>query len=209
MNLLADQFQRRVVLTIGEMCGLGLVVIWIGVYLLVRLMRSIRGDMPRPQSSIFVLRLRDIVFREPAQIMMRLWAEDRVAFVKGLWKEVGWPVARHGLPAGLPSDGMEVYRLHIPDGRAIAVVKMPEAQRKHETLLIGIVLPEDESLKHDLIRARHEVRFFFLNGWASGRDTDLCGWTIERELRTYNVGAPRDPEGFARALGAKLTELGL
>jgi hypothetical protein len=96
------------------------------------------------------------------------------------------------------------------DGRAIAVITAPRPEHKNEPLLIGVVLPSDPGLKDDLRRARRSAHFFVLNeggAGSSGRDTDLCGWTPDGKHLTYNVGAPRDVEGFARAVDAKLQEL--
>ena len=71
------------------------------------------------------------------------------------------------------------------------------------------MLPCDESLRDDVARARRFAHVFVLNRGSSeyGRETDLCSWNAAGRLFTYNVGAPRDPAGFARAVGAKLTEL--
>jgi hypothetical protein len=187
--------------------------------------RGAMRNMPRAQPSLFVIRLRDLVFNDPFTCMNLLWSEGRDAFVRGLWHEAGWKVprgrARVALPGGvpgevpaeqsdLPADGMSVHRLHLLDGRAIAVITAPPPQRKYEPLLIGVVLPSDPRLKDDLTLARRSAHFFVLNEGGvgnSGRDTDLCGWTLDKKHLTYNVGAPRDVEGFARAVDAKLQEL--
>jgi hypothetical protein len=193
--------------------GLALCLAWIvtagGKYLLLkRLSRYIRANTPRVQPGIFVMRLRDLVFQNPSLFMGRLWADDRRAFVQGLWKEVRAPIGRAGLVAGLPDEGMDVYRLHMPDGRAIAVVRMPNSPLMSEPILLGIVLPTDPSLGRDLVTARKAVRFFVLSRYQLGRSSDLCEWTIENKQLTYNVGASSDPEEFASAVAAKLEELG-
>src|SRR4051812_13488052 len=111
----------------GSLISLGLFVAFVvallllGNYFLKRLARSIIAGAPRAHPSCFVLRLRDLVFRDPATFMGRLWADDRRAFVSGLWKEVGQHMGHWATHKPLP-EGIDVHRLHLADGRRIAVV---------------------------------------------------------------------------------------
>jgi len=174
------------------------------------LLRSIfagwRRNAPTPEMKAFEYRLRDLIFRDPALFMTRLQCPDGLGFVASLWKECGWVVPKDKLPPDHPG-APDLHRFHLPDGRAIAVVKMPESRKALDPVLLGIVLPEDASLTRDLVRARRLVHFFVLYGPGYGRDSDLCEWPIKGRKLTYNVGAPRDPEGFARVVGNKLAEL--
>jgi len=221
-------------MTIGQHIILGVVIgvtIWIvGWWALRRtraaIFRSAMQSMPRAQSSAFEYRLSKMAFANPFALMEALWSERRDEFVRGLWHEAGGTIRRQrpvtvelpgGVPARIPRDrgdlpgeGLSVHRLHLLDGRAIAVITAPPNPRRYEPLLIGIVLPSDPSLKDDFARARRSVHFFVLNEGGVGdsrRTTDLCGWTADGKHLTYNCGAPRDVEGFARAVDAKLQEL--
>src|SRR4051812_297398 len=59
--------------------------------------RSILGNhfldrLPRPQHVCFVLRLRDLLFRDPFALLSLLWsdsADEGVAFLRRLWREIG------------------------------------------------------------------------------------------------------------------------
>jgi hypothetical protein len=223
---LAVSISQHVIL--GGVIG---VAIWVGGYWALRRMRaayfrSAMRSMPRAQSSAFESRLSKMAFANPFALMAALWSERRNEFVRGLWHEAGGTIRRQrpvtielpgGVPAqippdrgDLPDDGISVHRLHLLDGRAIAVITAPPNPRRYEPLLLGIVLPSDPSLKNDLVRARRSVHFFVLNEGGIGdssRTTDLCGWTADGKPLTYNCGAPRDVEGFARAIDAKLQEL--
>jgi len=178
---------------------------------------------PRQQPYLFETRLRDLVFRDPFSTMGILWSERRDAFVIKLWNDAAQPLAMPAMVTEqlgamkqqerIPPDGIAVHRLHLSDGRAIAVVSLPPPQRHGEPHLIGIVLPADESLRQDLAAARRRTEFFVLYDGAGGgdaqlRNTDLCGWTRDGRHLTYNVGARRDVEGFAKDVEAKLRELG-
>ena len=178
------------------------------------LKRSLRNmilsGMPRPQQFAFVIRLRDLVFSDPHRFMMMLFSEEKNWFVRGLWRECGAKAKRISDAGGSPEEGISVSQMQLRDGRALAVVKMPERVEEHETMFVGIVLPRDETLARDITRARQQVRFFYLNRYGGpdrSRTTDLCGWTIKKQLRTYNVGAPPTEQGFAEAIEKKLVEL--
>jgi len=179
-------------------------------HLLRALFRNMVARRPRAQRVKFARELRDLVFRDPFAFMSRLCADDRRAFVQSLWKEVGWKVARGGQRSADHEAEIDVKRLSFSDGRAIAVVCLPPPERDREAYFVGVVLPQDESLKRDLPRARRVVRYFVLNrgSMETGRSTDLCAWTPEGRELTYNIGAPKSPEGFARAVEEKLHELG-
>jgi hypothetical protein len=175
----------------------------------VRTQLQIRG--PRAHCSLFKLRLRDLVYRDPFAFMAMLWSDERDAFARRLWDEVGHAAARAPIaPGALPADGIAVRRMQISDGRALAVIVLPLPQRFGEPYLIGVLLPWDDTRQRDLFRARRALRYFVLSRYEPGRTTDLCEWTMvngsPREL-TYNVGAPTDPVGFARAIEAKLVEM--
>lgn len=169
--------------------------------------RSILAGMPRQQQLAFVYRLRDLVFADPHRYMTMLLSEDRHWFVRTLFQECKAFAPR--LPAGgSPVEAMTVTPMQLRDGRALAVVKMPEPVSQNETLFIGIILPRDETLARDVPRAKNLVRFFHLNRWGGqSRSTDLCGWTIKKQHRTYNVGATPTEQGFAEAIQKKLIEL--
>ena len=81
---------------------------------------------------------------------------------------------------GSPLEDMTVTHLQLRDGRALAVVRMPQPVDDHETLFIGIVLPRDETMARDIPRAKTLVRFFYLNRYSLSRSTDLCGWTVDK-----------------------------
>ena len=180
--------------------------IWIALQVLKRFLvgamwRSWLKNAPRQQPLAFVHRLRKITFDNPFATMNALWSNGRDGFVRKLWHDAG---GREHLPA----DGLAVHRMHLHDGRAIAVITMPPPEKRGEPYVIGVVLPGDKSLKQDLRRARRMTHLFVLNRWnGSGRDTDLCGWTADGKQLTYNVGGNRDVEGFTRTVDAKLTEL--
>jgi hypothetical protein len=173
------------------------------------LSRLFPANRATPQWKAFEYRLRDMVLRDPALFMARLCARDRQSFVASLWKEAGWADGRqvtHSIAS--PDIGPKVDCLRLTDGRPIAVVTLPESTKVHNPILIGVVLPEDERFAQDLARARRAVHYFVLYGFKSERSTDLCEWPVQGRQLTYNIGAPRDPAGFARAVEAKLTELG-
>lgn len=92
------------------------------------------------------------------------------------------------------------------DGLVLAVVMLPPPKLSGEAYLVGILLPADPSLERDINRARKLVRFFVLNRWESGRDTDFCEWKPSGKQLTYNIGAPKDPQGFAKAIEARRQE---
>ena len=193
--------------------AIALLVVVSGILLLrfyVRRMawRMVENVLQKQQHIAFELRLRDLVFRDPALFVGRLWANDRVGFVSGLWEEVGRKLAQHGAPAGLTPAGMAVDCLHLPDGRGIAVVKLPEFKGSSEFVLIGVVLPADPTFTTDTAKARAAARYFVLRPYSSGRSTDLCEWTAAGKELTYNIGAPRDAAGFARIVGETLQRLG-
>jgi len=187
-----------------------LVFSWLARRLGHAVLKNVSSSMPRTQSVLFVYRLRDLIFSDPFRFMSRLCAEDRQAFVQRLWVEGGWKVARARQVTEPADPAMDVQRFQFRDGRTIAVVCLPERQGLREALFVGVVLPMNESLMQDISRARQVVRFFVLHrfgGPDTSRVTDLRAWTAERRELTYNVGAPADPEGFARAVEAKLKEL--
>jgi len=139
------------------------VVLWLTGHTALRLtaaaiFRNAMRSMPRAQPERFVILLRDLAFRDPFTCMNLLWSEGRDGFVRGLWNEAGGKVAlggitiplAHGVTGeipmerrDLPADGISVHRLHVLDGRAIAVITAPPTQQKYEPVLIGIVLPSD------------------------------------------------------------------
>ena len=191
-----------------------LIAFLFAIAILFRIMNAVRMIMvhrfiaraARPQVVAFRMMLGDLVFRDPVTFMGRLWADDAAAFVRQLWKEAAAKVARADA-AEIPDAGMDVSRLHLDDGRPMAVITMPRPENIGEPYFIGVVLPADKSLSADMERARQAVRYFFLNRWEGGRDTDLCESTGKR-LLTFNIGSRRTPEAFAAAVGAKLQELG-
>jgi len=190
--------------------GIGLALRWLIVRLPLILRQSGIFAKPRVQWVGFVSELQDLVFRDPYVFMSRLCADDGKAFVKRLWVEVGSKMARVKRPAEAADPAMEVRQFRFRDGRAMAVVCLPAPQQAREAYFVGVVLPQDDSLKQDIPRARTAVRYFVLNrfgGPDKTRTTDLCAWTDNRKELTYNVGAPTTPEGFARAVEAKLLEL--
>jgi hypothetical protein len=190
--------------------------------------RTILGDiaqrLTRAQHQVFVSRLRELIFKDPFAYMNMLCSNEAKWFVDNLWKEVGDTCARPSLrgggsmealemdgsaaphPARLSPDGLgvELFRMH--DGLVLAVVKVPPPKLSGEAYLIGILLPADPSLERDINRARKQVRFFVLNRWESGRNTDFCEWKPNGKQLTYNIGAPKDPQGFAKAIEARRQE---
>jgi hypothetical protein len=172
--------------------------------------RALEG-MPREQPLIFEERLRDFVFRNPYDAMELLFSDGREGFLRKLWDESKPPPKRAGFEPSLPSEGMSVYRTRLSDGRAIAVIEPPKPERDLEPHLFGVVVPQDQTLKADLARARKTTRFFVLRRGSSvnNNKTDLCGWTHDGKERNYNVEASLEPERFAVAVGDKLRELRL
>ncbi len=193
------------------------------------MIKRIAAQLSRMQHSIFVCRLRDLVFQDPFRFMYMLCSKDGQWFVRKLWQEAGDTSAhansrvppemsdRAAAPGHmpdnhavrLPDDGIGVQKFQLRDGNVVAVVTLPEPKSSGETYLIGVVLPPDPSLKEDIPRARKLVRYFIVNKWTLDRNTDFCEWILKngepREL-TYNVGAPRDPHGFVLAIEAKMAE---
>src|SRR3954468_3017349 len=115
------------------------------IVVLYRMKRSLRSmilfAMPRPQQFAFVIRLRDLVFSDPHRFMTMLFSGERDWFVRGLWRECGAKAKRISSAGGAPEDGLAVSQMQLRDGRALAVVKMPEPVNEHETMFVGIVLP--------------------------------------------------------------------
>ena len=170
------------------------------------LVGSIAAGMPRPQYRAFLHRLRELYFKDPFRYLSMIWSDEGEWFARQLWREVGWQTARlktleHGT---LPDDGFSVHRMHTRDGRALAIITLPTPQRRHETYMVGLVLPRNDSLKEDLNRARRSARLFVLDKYELSRDTDFCEWTWKGRELTYNIGAPKSPEGFAEAIESKL-----
>jgi hypothetical protein len=180
--------------------------------------RHLRASAPRPQYGLFVLTLRDRLFADPFTVMSCLWSGHHDDYVRRLWDDLARQAA--GLTADLqpprdgpiPSDTIRVQRMQLADGRPLAVISLPPPRMTRETYMVGVILPWDDSLKTDRPRARRQLRYFVLFKWHDGgpRTSDLCEWTIDhdepREL-TYNIGAPPNPVGFAKAIEAKLHEL--
>lgn len=179
---------------------------WARAKFLGALFRSLLANRPRPQYRAFVYRLRELYFKDPFRYLSMIWSDQGEWFVRQLWRETGWQTARlksdqHGT---LPDDGFALHRMHTKDGRAMAIVTLPPPQRSGETYMVGLVLPRDDSFKEDLNRARRSARLFVLNMWQLSRETDFCEWTSTGRELTYNIGAPRNPEGFAEAIEEKL-----
>jgi hypothetical protein len=175
------------------------------------IIRSAIANRARVQPTNFVTLLREAVFRQPFAIVEILWSDGRDAFVRKMWADAARGPARRPMdqPEVAAGADITVYRTHLPDGRAIAVISLPTPQRNSEPFLAAAVLPCDERLRNDVARARRVAHVFVLNRGSTeyGRETDLCSWNAAGRLFTYNVGAPRDPAGFAQAVGAKLFEL--
>jgi hypothetical protein len=195
------------------------------VYFLTRLRRWIVSDvaarLTRAQHSAFEARLREMIFKDPFRYTNMLCSKEAIWFVRTLWEETGDACARPSLPGGstaqmleangspaphpvrLPAEGLsvDVFRLH--DGMILAVVTLPPPELTGEACLIGILLPPDPTLAQDIQRARRCVRYFVLNKWSSGRDTDFCEWKPTGKQLTYNIGAPKYPAGFAKAIEAR------
>ena len=174
------------------------------------LVRDYLAHGPRYQPKNFVRQFRDFVFKNPAGAKAILSSESAEAMVRKMWQDAkGPPQNLHD--TGLPADGMSVFRSALTDHRSIVVVTLPRPQRRSEPYFAAVVFPTDELLRDDPLRARETTRFFYLNRGStqSGRATDLCGWTSDGHERTYNAGAPTDPEGFAKVIAQKLGELKL
>jgi hypothetical protein len=171
--------------------------------------RSILGGMPRDQPLIFRHRLREAFFRNPFAVMTLLFSDGRVGYLQKLWKEAKPPPRHAGFEPGLPPDEIGVFRTHLQDGRAIAVVILPPPQRRWEPWFIALVLPQDQRLRDDVLRARRHARFFTLDRGSTitGHRNDLRGWTHDGKERFYNTDAPVDPERFAAVVSEKMREL--
>jgi hypothetical protein len=207
MDLAISETQQNVVtVAVCVLVGI-LAAIALLRFLIRRLVPSIVHDVPSPQMKIFEHRLRGFVFRDPALFMTRLSAPDHLAFVTSLWKESSWAVPKDKFPDAALAGDFEIHNLRLQDGRPIAIIRMPPSLESRDPVLFGIVLPHDPSFAQDLNRARKFVHFFVLYGPGYGRDSDLCEWSVKGRQLTYNIGAPKDPEGFARAVGDKLAEL--
>lgn len=195
------------------------------VYFLRRLRRFIVENfsrrLTRLQHSAFEIRLRELIFRDPFRYMNMLCSKEAEWFVTKLWEETGDVCARPSLPGGaaarlmesqgsaaphpirLPAEGIgvELFRMH--DGLVLAVVKFPEPKFSGEAYFAGILLPADPTLSSDINRARQRVRYFVLNRFEGNRNTDFCEWKVNGRQLTYNIGAPKYPEGFAKAIEAR------
>jgi len=179
---------------------------WVRRKLAGALVRSIMANRPRPQYYGFVYRLRELYFKDPFRYLSMIWSDEGEWFVRQLWREVGWQTAhaKAGESGTVPDEGFSVYRMHAGDGQALAIIILPAPQRSHETYMVGLVLPRNDSFKEDLNRARRAARLFILNKWQLSRETDFCEWTSSGKELTYNIGAPQNPQGFAQAIEEKL-----
>jgi hypothetical protein len=200
----------RAILAILALAALIFVVLPMVLSELLR--RSLLKGVPRMQSIAFVQLLRQRVFKDPLDTMARLLSDRGDEYLRTLWRECGQLRTRRfetGVvrfkPLGeLPDEGLGVQRMQTRDGQAVAMIRLPQPQKSRETYLAAVVLPQDEQTLHDPAIARQRVGFFVVNRWESGgRNTDFCEYTAEGEL-TYNIGAPRDPEGFLAMIEEKL-----
>ena len=136
---------------------LAAVAVWIiGRWALRRMVRSLVGQFeaqrPRAQPLTFVNNLRKQFFNNPFAVMKLLWSDERNGYALKLWRDAG-PVAaraeqeRTALVSSalenplagrghlsvqthdLPVDELKVHRMHLPDGRPIAVVTLPPPER--------------------------------------------------------------------------------
>jgi hypothetical protein len=209
-------------------CGIGYIVL---VNVIRRLFwgsmtKDIAASRTRAQHPAFVVHLRELVFKDPFRFIDMLCSKESEWFVRKMWQEVGDKVARVGMtrippesapaptdalaqshPIRLSDEGMAVERVKMRDGSMLAVVRLPEPQLRNEAYLVGVLLPNDGSLRNDILRARRLVRFFVLNRWDGERSTDFCEWTVAGKQLTFNTGAPRTAKGFAEAIQAKVDEL--
>lgn len=166
---------------------------------------------PRAEVMYFLSELKTVVFRDPFTAMRMLWSADSSRYLREIWLRATREAERWRHGTGVDPAGLAAHCSRFADGRAIAVICLPEAQKPSEPLLIGIVMPcDDATLEQDIPRARQQTHFFVLSGFIGPdrtRDTDLCSYTSSGQEFTYNVGAPRDVAGFARAVERKLVEL--
>jgi hypothetical protein len=196
------------VLTVG-----GLWLLWRVLLVVLRraLMRSILANRPRPQTEIFLYRLREFVFKNPRGARQILLSESAPSVVRKIWDDSKPPPQqRVGEPALRP-DGLAVHAFDLTDGRLLVVVTTPPPQRNHEPYLAAVVFPNDALFASDPVRARAITRFFWVTRGSDqyGRETDLRGYTADGDERWYNVGAPTDAPGFAKAIVDKMNELKL
>ncbi|HEY2588053.1 MAG TPA: hypothetical protein VGI81_20085 [Tepidisphaeraceae bacterium] len=199
-------------------------VLFLRAWLGRKIVSGYAARLTRAQHTVFEHRLREMIFKDPFRYTNMLCSKEALWFVRKLWEETGDACARASSPGGssasalerdgspaplptrLPADGMgvDVFRMH--DGIILAVITLPPPRMTGEAYLIGILLPPDPTLARDILRARKCVRYFVLNRWEGGRDTDFCEWKPNGKQLTYNIGAPKHPEGFAKAIEARRQE---
>jgi len=198
--------------------------------------RDLRGlyniELPRYQQRFFVETLQGLAFNDPVDLMTRLWADDRNAFVSHLWRDVIPEAKRASLRlANLPDTGsglkqrvheasvsapgsletlapsndhLDVTKCKTRTGHLLAIVRLPPTRVRGEALFFVLVLPDDGSLRQNLTMARQAMSFFVLER-RQDPPTDLTGWSEGCE-RIYNCGAPEDVEGLARVVELKLKQ---
>lgn len=190
------------------------VAVWLVLKLVPRLLgRRLRKEFlegfPRWNVMSFVERVRKLTFDDPVTLVRILFSNTGEARVKLIWREAG--TARS--PLQRPEDGpmrdtgLSLRAMRLPTGHLLAVIQLPEPERHGEAYFLGIALPDDVSLEHDLDRARRSARFFYLDrfgGPDSSRNTDFCEKRWPDRTFTYNVGTGRAVEGFVRAIQEKL-----
>jgi hypothetical protein len=172
------------------------------------------AGVPRVQHNGFVLMLRQRVFENPPRVVGAFLSSGGEQLLKELWRSAGRGAARVQQAELLPNQPGPDRHAELTfqcmrtttTGQPLVIVTLPEPQRSHEAYYVGITMPADPALQHDLDAARERVRFFVLykfGGPDRTRRTDLCEYRKEGEL-TYNIGAPATVEGFAAAIDERL-----
>jgi hypothetical protein len=103
-----------------------------------------------------------------------------------------------------PSEPLSAQSVPVAPGWSLAVVRMPTPERSNETIFVGIAVPTLENARGDSELARRNVRFFQLNKWSIGRDTDFIEHTTAGRTLTYNIGTEQTPQAFAAAIAEKI-----
>jgi hypothetical protein len=172
----------------------------------------LRG-MPRLQQARFVDGLRVAAFADPLGLVATLCGNNATAYLNHLWAQSKNEVKRAEMDIvrANPSAAQRFKPLTETEwpseplsAQSVPVVRMPTPERSNETIFVGIAVPTLENARGDPELARRNVRFFQLNKWSIGRDTDFIEHTTAGRTLTYNIGTEQTPQAFAAAIAEKI-----
>jgi hypothetical protein len=180
----------------------------------------LRG-LPRLQQKRLVDLLQTDTLADPLGVVRTLSGNNAGAYLHRLWTRAKGDIGRATAEMARadaanverlksltetewPSQRLVAEAVPAADGWHVAVVTLPPAQRDGETYFIGVAVPAAAVSRGDAALARRTVRFFMLNKWGLGRDTDFVKCTSAGRTLTYNVGTGKSVKSFAAAIGEKL-----